>query len=182
MQSLRYEGSFLNSCLNKIYLLMYSFLLAIIEKKKKNKLTHIFVFRKQTGRQTPTDGWSIFCTKLLFLEQISFLRRGKLIYCHLQCGPETAKLHDCQSIDAKTPNAALTQLHENLPIFNKLDDSWQGKIKLAMKERKFIFCWSWVDAFTAVLSRHSWLRGCLKLLIFSSWSKTEWIIKSLEDS
>ena len=36
---------------------MYSFLLAIIEKKKKkNKLTHIFVFRKQTGRQTPTDG------------------------------------------------------------------------------------------------------------------------------
>ena len=34
---------------------MYSFLLAIIEKKK-NKLTHIFVFRKQTGRQTPTDG------------------------------------------------------------------------------------------------------------------------------
>ena len=33
MQSLRYEGSFLNSRLNKIYLLIYSFLLAIIEKK-----------------------------------------------------------------------------------------------------------------------------------------------------
>ena len=72
-----------------------------------NKLTHSFVFRKQTGRQTPTDRWSIFCTKLHFLEQKSLLRHGKLIYWHLQCGPETAKLHDCQTIDAKTPNATL---------------------------------------------------------------------------
>ena len=58
------------------------------------------------------------------------------------------------------------QLRENLPTFNKVDYFSRGKIKLAMKERKFIFYW-----------RFHW-----KLLIFSSWSKTEWIIKSLEDS
>ena len=36
------------------------------------------------------------------------------------------------------------QLHENLPTFDKVDYFSRGKIKLAMKERKFIF----TDAFT----------------------------------
>ena len=89
-----------------------------------NKLTHSFVFRKQTGRQTPTDRWSIFCTKLHFLEQKSLLRHGKLIYWHLQCGPETAKLHDCQTIDAKTPNATLRAWNTTTRKFTNI---WQTR-------------------------------------------------------
>ena len=51
--------------------------------------------------------------------------------------------YDCQATDVKTPNATFEpgiQLHENLPTFNKVGYFSRGKIKLAMKERKLIFC------------------------------------------
>ena len=48
LNSLRYEGNCLNSRLNKIHLLMYSFLLALIEKRRfctsKQTLLSFFAF------------------------------------------------------------------------------------------------------------------------------------------
>ena len=105
-----------------------------------NKLTHSFVFRKQTGRQTPTDRWSIFCTNLLFfLEQTSLLRHGKLIYCHLQYNPETAKLKDCQTIDAKTPNATPRDSNSTLRKFTYI---WQpGRLLNGRRLNELLNLW-----------------------------------------
>ena len=71
------------------------------------------------------------------------------------------------------------QLHENLPTLTYWTTLNEVKLSWPWKNANSFFA----DAFTAVLSRHlNLFRGCVKFLIFSSWSKTEWIIKSLGDS
>ena len=75
-----------------------------------NKLTNIafklFFVSKQEDKHQQRGDLSFVQIRFFFGTKIP-LTPWLIDYCHLQCGPETAKLNDRQTIDPKTPNATL---------------------------------------------------------------------------